>query len=278
MRRTLTVRLRTRVNGCVSMRPTSLSYILKKQRFGSEEAHDGSHFHPEWKTPDRGRLAADAAAMGLARHARHDRHQIRLRHGAVRRCTVHINGQPIRSCVTPISTVAGKSVTTIEGLSADSSHPVQRAWIEVDVPQCGYCQSGQIMTAAALLTKTAHPTDADIDEAMHGNICRCGTYQAIRRAVHLAAQYQAAPIEHRGRRRNGRRCGMSATTRPKLNRRGFLKAGAAAAGGLFIGFYLPESNKLEAAATSAKLNAFMHIGSDDSVTFVIHKSEMGQGP
>jgi isoquinoline 1-oxidoreductase subunit alpha len=107
-------------------------------------------------------------------------------------CTVHINGQPTRSCVTPISSVAGKTVTTIEGLSSDNSHPVQRAWIEVDVPQCGYCQSGQIMTAAGLLKKTAHPTDADIDEAMHGNICRCGTYQAIRQAVHLAAQYQAA--------------------------------------------------------------------------------------
>ena len=107
-------------------------------------------------------------------------------------CTVHINGQPIRSCVTPISSVSGKSVTTIEGLSPDNSHPVQRAWLEVDVPQCGYCQSGQIMTAAGLLKKTAHPTDADIDEAMRGNICRCGTYQQIRRAVHVAAQYQAA--------------------------------------------------------------------------------------
>ena len=107
-------------------------------------------------------------------------------------CTVHINGQPMRSCFTPISSVAGKHVTTIEGLSPDGSHPVQRAWIEEDVPQCGYCQSGQIMTAAALLAKTATPTDADIDEAMRNNICRCGTYQSIRRAVHLAAQYQAA--------------------------------------------------------------------------------------
>ena len=107
-------------------------------------------------------------------------------------CTVHINGQATRSCITPVSSLAGKSVTTIEGLSSDNSHPVQRAWLEVDVPQCGYCQSGQIMTAAGLLKKTAHPTDADIDEAMHGNICRCGTYQAIRHAVHLAAEYQAA--------------------------------------------------------------------------------------
>jgi len=107
-------------------------------------------------------------------------------------CTVHLNGQPIRSCVTPISIVAGKSITTIEGLSVDGSHPVQRAWIEEDVPQCGYCQSGQIMTAAALLTKAPNPTDADIDEALRGNICRCGTYQSIRRAVHRAAKYHAA--------------------------------------------------------------------------------------
>lgn len=107
-------------------------------------------------------------------------------------CTVHINGQPMRSCSTPVSSVAGKHVTTIEGLSADRSHPLQRAWIEEDVPQCGYCQSGQIMTAAALLSKTSAPTDPDIDEAMHGNICRCGTYSAIRRAVHLAARYQTA--------------------------------------------------------------------------------------
>jgi isoquinoline 1-oxidoreductase alpha subunit len=105
-------------------------------------------------------------------------------------CTVHINGQPTRSCVTPISSVAGKSVTTIEGLSADNSHPVQMAWIEADVPQCGYCQSGQIMTAAALLAKTSQPTDADIDEAMRGNICRCGTYDGIRQAIHRAAAMQ----------------------------------------------------------------------------------------
>jgi aerobic-type carbon monoxide dehydrogenase small subunit (CoxS/CutS family) len=103
-------------------------------------------------------------------------------------CTVHSNGAPLRACVTPISAVAGKTITTIEGLSPDRSHPIQRAWIEEDVPQCGYCQSGQIMTAAALLAKTANPTDADIDEAMRNNICRCGTYQGIRRAVHRAAE------------------------------------------------------------------------------------------
>jgi aerobic-type carbon monoxide dehydrogenase small subunit (CoxS/CutS family) len=103
-------------------------------------------------------------------------------------CTVHIDGQALRSCSTPISNVAGKRVTTIEGLSADGSHPVQKAWIEADVPQCGYCQSGQIMTAAALLASKSKPTDAEIDTAMRGNICRCGTYQAVREAIHRAAQ------------------------------------------------------------------------------------------
>jgi aerobic-type carbon monoxide dehydrogenase small subunit (CoxS/CutS family) len=103
-------------------------------------------------------------------------------------CTVHLDGQPIRSCVTPVNAVAAKRITTIEGLSTDSSHPVQRAWIELDVPQCGYCQSGQIMSAAALLARTPQPSDADIDAAMSGNICRCGTYQRIRAAIHRAAQ------------------------------------------------------------------------------------------
>jgi len=104
-------------------------------------------------------------------------------------CTVHINGVATRSCGTPISSVAGKDVTTIEGLSPDVSHPVQRAWVEVDVPQCGYCQSGQIMSAAALLARKANPTDADIDQDMRGNLCRCGTYSAIREAIHRAARY-----------------------------------------------------------------------------------------
>ena len=105
-------------------------------------------------------------------------------------CTVHVNGQPVRSCSMQVSAIAGKNVTTIEGLSANHNHPVQQAWIEEDVPQCGYCQSGQIMTAAALLAKTSQPTDADIDEAMRGNICRCGTYQALRSAIHRAAAIQ----------------------------------------------------------------------------------------
>ena len=106
-------------------------------------------------------------------------------------CTVHLDGQPIRSCVTPVSAIGSKAVTTIEGLSPDRSHPVQRAWIELDVPQCGYCQSGQIMSAAALLAHTAEPSDADIDTAMSGNLCRCGTYQRIRAAIHRAAQLKS---------------------------------------------------------------------------------------
>jgi isoquinoline 1-oxidoreductase alpha subunit len=106
-------------------------------------------------------------------------------------CTVHLDGIAIRSCVAPLSRVAGKHVTTIEGLSTDSSHPVQRAWIEIDVPQCGYCQSGQIMSAVVLLKDKPKPTDEDIDEAMSGNICRCGTYQRIRRAIHRAAEISA---------------------------------------------------------------------------------------
>jgi isoquinoline 1-oxidoreductase subunit alpha len=106
-------------------------------------------------------------------------------------CTVHINGEATRSCITPISNVSGKKVTTIEGLSAEATHPVQQAWIAEDVPQCGYCQSGQIMSAVALLTKKSNPTDADIDDAMSGNICRCGTYQRIRKAIHRAATIQS---------------------------------------------------------------------------------------
>jgi aerobic-type carbon monoxide dehydrogenase small subunit (CoxS/CutS family) len=102
-------------------------------------------------------------------------------------CTVHLDGEAIRSCVTPVSAAVGKRVVTIEGLSKHADHPVQRAWLELDVPQCGYCQSGQIMSAVSLLSETPKPSDTDIDEAMSGNICRCGTYQRIRRAIHVAA-------------------------------------------------------------------------------------------
>jgi isoquinoline 1-oxidoreductase alpha subunit len=107
-------------------------------------------------------------------------------------CTVHLDGTPRRSCVTPVSAAAGKKITTIEGLSSDGSHPVQRAWAELDVVQCGYCQSGQIMSAAALIAAKSNPTDADIDAAMSGNICRCGTYQRIRSAVHRASELRTS--------------------------------------------------------------------------------------
>ena len=103
-------------------------------------------------------------------------------------CTVHLDGEPVRSCVTPVSSVGAKRVTTVEGLSPTSSHALQLAWIAEQVPQCGYCQSGQLMSASALLAKKADPSDADIDAAMSGNICRCGTYQRIRRAIHRAAR------------------------------------------------------------------------------------------
>jgi len=108
-------------------------------------------------------------------------------------CTVHIDGTAMRSCITPVSAVAGKTVTTIEGLSSDGSHPVQQAWLQNNVPQCGYCQPGQIMSASALLASNPSPTDADIDRAMAGNLCRCGTYVRIRQAIHDAAAIMQDP-------------------------------------------------------------------------------------
>jgi isoquinoline 1-oxidoreductase alpha subunit len=114
-------------------------------------------------------------------------------------CTVHIDGQATRSCVTPVSAVAGKSVTTIEGLGTPSGKAIQAAWVNLDVPQCGYCQSGQIMSASALLAGNAKPTDADIDSAMAGNICRCATYARIRNAIHeAAAALPGAPAANKG--------------------------------------------------------------------------------
>ncbi len=106
-------------------------------------------------------------------------------------CTVHIDGNPIRSCSFPVAAAAGKKITTIEGISENIDHAVQKAWIELQVPQCGYCQSGQIMSAVALLKNKPKPTDADIDAAMQGNLCRCGTYQRIRSAIHRAAELAA---------------------------------------------------------------------------------------
>jgi aerobic-type carbon monoxide dehydrogenase small subunit (CoxS/CutS family) len=108
-------------------------------------------------------------------------------------CTVHVDGQPVKSCTTAAASAVGREITTIEGLSDDNSHPVQRAWIEHSVPQCGYCQSGQIMSAAALLSRTANPTDSEIDSAMADNLCRCGTYLRIRRAIRRAAEIAQSP-------------------------------------------------------------------------------------
>jgi isoquinoline 1-oxidoreductase alpha subunit len=110
-------------------------------------------------------------------------------------CTVHLRGKAVRSCQTMVSTVANASITTIEGLSADGSHPVQVAWRDIEVPQCGYCQAGQMMSAAALLTTIARPSDADIDRAMNGNLCRCGTYLRIRQAIHHASSLRSAPSQ-----------------------------------------------------------------------------------
>ncbi|MBZ5580501.1 MAG: (2Fe-2S)-binding protein [Acidobacteriia bacterium] len=111
--------------------------------------------------------------------------------GQCRACTVHLNGRAVPSCQTPISAAANQNITTLEGLSADGTHPVQLAWQEIDVPQCGYCQAGQMMSAAALLAKTPRPSDKDIDSAMNGNLCRCGTYLRIRQAIHKAAEITA---------------------------------------------------------------------------------------
>ena len=119
-------------------------------------------------------------------------------------CTVHLRGAPIRSCVTPVAAVRGAEVTTIEGLSPDGSHPLQRAWQELDVPQCGYCQAGQLMSAAALLAKTPKPSDAQIDAAMNGNLCRCATYLRIRQAIHQAADSTATQLTPAGNPRGPR--------------------------------------------------------------------------
>ncbi len=118
-------------------------------------------------------------------------------------CTVHIDGMAVKACQLPASAASGKEITTIEGLSKDSSHPVQAAWIEIGVPQCGYCQSGQIMAAAALLAKRQNPSDAEIDAAMEGNLCRCGTYLRIRRGVRRAAQIALSDASSSGRAKGG---------------------------------------------------------------------------
>jgi isoquinoline 1-oxidoreductase beta subunit len=159
-------------------------------------------------------------------------------------CTVHVDGEPVRSCRIRISDVAGKEIVTIEGLSANGYHPVQKSWIEEDVPQCGYCHSGQIMTAAALLTKKPTPTDADIDNAMSRNICRCGTYQRIRSAIHRASQMMSQGVKSH------------------------------AAGGEALGLRVAGTTQSSAPSI---LNPFVHIGADEAVTIMVNHSEMGQG-
>ena len=142
---------------------------------GREYSHEGDPKMPLlWWIRDRLNLTGTKYGCGI---------------GQCGACTVHVDGRAQRSCLTPMSSIADRSVTTIEGLSADASHPVQRAWIEIDVPQCGYCQSGQIMATVDLLARNPAPSDEDIDNAM-SNICRCGTYPRIRKAIHRAAELQ----------------------------------------------------------------------------------------
>jgi len=159
-------------------------------------------------------------------------------------CTVHVDGKAVRSCRTPVSKVVGKEITTIEGLSPDENHSVQRAWIEEEVPQCGYCHSGQIMSAAALLAVHPSPTDADIDKAMFGQVCRCGTYQRIRRAIHRASEMKAGE-------------GIMVASSPRTRH-----SSSQAAGDLRRSFML---------------NPFIRIGTDETITLIVNHSEMGQG-
>ncbi len=147
-------------------------------------------------------------------------------------CTLHIDGRPVRSCSIPVSAVAGKTVTTIEGLSADGTHPVQLAWIELDVPQCGYCQSGMIMSVVALLDRHPDPTDAEIDAEVT-NACRCSTYHRIRQAIRLVASRLPG-------RREGSVMSNNELSKPGLSRRDLLSTAAAATGALVVGFWMPQ--------------------------------------
>ena len=167
-------------------------------------------------------------------------------------CTVHADGKAVRSCTTRVSAVTGKKITTIEGISSDGNHPVQRAWIEADVPQCGYCHSGQIMSAVALLAQNPTPSDDDIDEAMRGNVCRCGTYQRIRLAIHRAAQLIGEKRVEKGMVSTGAMLGVSPH-----------------------GSHI--STKTGTGTGGFVLNPFIRIGPDETVTIVVNHSEMGQG-
>ncbi len=184
-------------------------------------------------------------------------------------CTVHVDGRAVRACQTPMRTAQNKSVTTIEGLSADGAHPVQRAWAEHNVPQCGYCQSGQIMQAAELLTRTPNPTDADIDRAMAGNICRCGTYQRIRAAIKTAAN-----VRRRGHEPHRKR------QPPPVPRHGAVSTGAF----VLAAQVLPKSAfaqdpAVRTRAQGAALNPSVYLGieTDGTIYIITHRSEMGTG-
>src|SRR5207247_281869 len=185
-------------------------------------------------------------------------------------CTVQSGGQARRACQTQISAV-NAPITTIEGLSADGSHPLQKAWLEVDVPQCGYCQAGQLMTAAALLASKPKPTDAEIDSAMTGNVCRCGTYLRNREAIHLAAN-------------GGRRAKNDAMK--KMNKqhqsRSFIKVSALAGGGILIGFYtenvlLAQQRGAAPPVTPINPNTYIKVHPDNTFTIVAKNPETGQG-
>jgi isoquinoline 1-oxidoreductase subunit alpha len=153
---------------------------------GQGDSHDRARC--ERAASRRRREPRDAVALGASRHLGLTGTKFGCGLGQCGACTVHVDGAAVRACLTAVSTAVGKKITTIEGLSPTSTHPLQVAWVAEQVPQCGYCQSGQIMSAAALLSRTPRPTDAQIDSAMSGNICRCGTYQRIKRAIRRAAQ------------------------------------------------------------------------------------------
>ncbi len=205
-------------------------------------------------------------------------------------CTVHMKGAPVRSCQVPVSAVGNAAITTIEGLSADGSHPLQKAWVELDVAQCGYCQAGQIMSAAALLAKTPKPTDKDIDGAMNGNLCRCATYTRIRQAIHVAAGNKPAGIGtdtdriirpgQQGRRVRRRHECINVDRSPFLPAHHELLAG----GGIMLASYLDPLEAMgvlqPAAAPPPPLmlpSNFIKIGADGIVTIYSKNPEVGQG-
>ena len=192
-------------------------------------------------------------------------------------CTVHLDGNAVRSCQLTVSSVGEQTITTIEGLSEKGDHPVQKAWLEVDVPQCGYCQAGQIMTASALLDKNPNPSDAEIETAMNGNICRCGTYTRIKKAVKMAS---SAPVYSN----NLKKVKMS-IIKTKIGRRSFIKNTSLASGGLVLGFSFLNSCKPEQATEMAvkempkewfDINGYLKIGDNGLVTIMSPNPEIGQ--